>query len=193
MPPIVVLDDLPLIDVSELKLPDPVVPSTYKDPAVSTLSDSYWDWGTNQDALIQRMQEEEKIRSLLSASMKLIQKSKRRAVDSVKEEGETSSEDSHDDYWNMPATVMEDEFVSQGDAPIIPSKIDASRISASYWNWPSVKCKEGERMAHRVLEEERAHRLTSSAFYERSLVAEATQTSTGATSLEKAHDFYWVC
>eukprot|EP00523_Entomoneis_sp_CCMP467_P011388 CAMPEP_0168720274 /NCGR_PEP_ID=MMETSP0724-20121128/1474_1 /TAXON_ID=265536 /ORGANISM="Amphiprora sp., Strain CCMP467" /LENGTH=225 /DNA_ID=CAMNT_0008766863 /DNA_START=403 /DNA_END=1077 /DNA_ORIENTATION=- len=225
MPPnrkndLLLLDDYPLVDASQLKLPE-----TREQPATATAvtsppqsadvqqQDSYWDWDTDhKDEVIQQIQHEEKIRQLFSVSHleeNLVKESQRlQALEQEEDHAQSSAKESSDDYWNMPTSVTDVSIINDAitttsttnvnnDTRVSPdtttstTEAQTSRASASYWNWPSVTSQEKERMIQLVLEEERARRLTSGRVYESHLVADAAQMQETSPALKAAHDSYW--
>mmetsp|Transcript_23339 Transcript_23339/g.48487 ORF Transcript_23339/g.48487 Transcript_23339/m.48487 type:complete len:211 (-) Transcript_23339:116-748(-) len=202
----VLLEDIPEIDVNQLKLA--VVPSTSTTAVAAPKAPaSYWDWDTpTNDALVQQIQEEENIRQLLSVSHledNLLQESQRlheksSLVPQQRQHQKPLPEDEEitsDDYWESPspdrAMTM---AIPKPAAPVAAAKNNnqEARASASYWNWPTSQ--EKERLIQIVLEEERARRLTSGSFYETKLLQDAQQQEQESTpALKAAHDSYWVC
>mmetsp|Transcript_2332 Transcript_2332/g.3180 ORF Transcript_2332/g.3180 Transcript_2332/m.3180 type:complete len:205 (+) Transcript_2332:60-674(+) len=189
--------DLPTINVSELKLSLPSA-APVKAPQKQQQQDaaSYWDWPDESDALIDQIQKDEQIRQLFSAGHieeNLVNESKMRSNKSSSGE-ETKGE--FDDYWNSPAPDHdeEEEAAIEPQQPVSHpiSKQNESRVSASYWNYPSVSAEQKEAMIQLVLEEHRARGLTSVEFYETTLVQNLPAAHEQVVqALNAASDSYW--
>ena len=173
----VVLEDIPTFDVAHLKLAQTHAPAA---------DENYWVWPTNNDSLIGRIQKEEEIRLSLAADhveQNLVKQSQQ--LQKGKYDSNERTNASSDDYWNMPGEDG-DELLKESCKEV---KVDSAVASASYWNWPSVVVQSNERMIQRVLEEERARRLTSVEFYEKGLQRDVDAAAPGL--LDPANDSYW--